>query len=103
MLETYNVKVGSIFVASWGYEQTNVNAYQVIECKGKSTVLLKEISLETVEQTSFNSEYVRPVKDSFFKEEIYRKRINKHGSLQIDDVRYASLYNGGTYHSSWGY
>ena len=29
------VSVGDVFVSSWGYEQTNVNFYQVISVHGK--------------------------------------------------------------------
>ena len=32
------VSVGDVFVSSWGYEQTNVNFYQVISVHGKKTV-----------------------------------------------------------------
>ena len=35
--------VGSIFASHWGYEQTNVDFYQVVEVKGKS-VMIREIN-----------------------------------------------------------
>jgi hypothetical protein len=31
----HNVKVGDIFVASWGYEQTNIDYYQVVAVRGR--------------------------------------------------------------------
>ena len=31
-----DIKIGDIFVSSWGYEQTNVNAVQLVELKGKT-------------------------------------------------------------------
>lgn len=34
-----DVKVGDIFYRSWGYDQTNVNFYQVTAVKGKSAVV----------------------------------------------------------------
>ncbi|EIE8009597.1 hypothetical protein LDW55_003780, partial [Escherichia coli] len=37
------VSVGDVFVSSWGYEQTNVNFYQVISVHGKKTVTVQEI------------------------------------------------------------
>ena len=39
----YGVKVGDVFEASWGYEQTNVNFFQVIELVGKKSVKLIEV------------------------------------------------------------
>ncbi|AUP42648.1 hypothetical protein [Escherichia coli] len=37
------VSVGDVFVSSWGYEQTNVNFYQVISVHGKKTVTVQEV------------------------------------------------------------
>lgn len=47
----FGVKVGDIFYASWGYEQTNVDFFQVIELKGESSVIVREVSLEILEET----------------------------------------------------
>lgn len=43
-----SVKVGDIFVASWGYGQTNVNAFQVVSLAGKTSVVLREVEKEKV-------------------------------------------------------
>ena len=40
--EKGTVKAGAIFSASWGYDQTNVDFYEVIEAKGQ-TVVVREI------------------------------------------------------------
>lgn len=37
------IKAGSIFASSWGYDQTNVNFYQVLRVRGTKTVEVKEI------------------------------------------------------------
>lgn len=42
--EGHGVKVGDIFVASWGYEQTNLNWYQVTKLVGKTMVEIREIA-----------------------------------------------------------
>lgn len=39
----YNVQVGDIFSASWGYEQTNNDFFQVVEVVGKSSVRVREV------------------------------------------------------------
>ena len=83
-----NVKEGDIFVASWGWEQTNVDAYQVVAKKG-ATVTLREIALESVEGSeAFMSDRVVPVKDAFIGEE-FEKRITGRG-INISDCQYAS-------------
>lgn len=46
----YGVKVGDIFSASWGYEQTNVDFFQVIALVGESSVRVREVNPEIVEE-----------------------------------------------------
>ena len=40
------LEVGDVMVSSWGYEQTNIDYYQVIGLVGKASVLLQEIAKE---------------------------------------------------------
>jgi len=57
-------KVGDIFASSWGYDQTNVDFYQIVEVKPKSLVF-KEIT-----QTQADDDFhVLPNKDDFKGEE----------------------------------
>ena len=42
------VKVGDIFSASWGYDQTNVDFFQVVELVGKSSVRIRQVQPEIV-------------------------------------------------------
>lgn len=42
------VRVGDIFYSSWGYEQTNVNFYEVVALKGKKTAVIREIAGEYI-------------------------------------------------------
>lgn len=99
-----NIKIGDIYVASWGYEQTNLDFYQVVGKKGKCTFELREIKTEQVEHmaTCSMSAYVKPVKDSFIKEDIQVKRLNVHG-FTIDRVRSAYKWEGEPCYTSWYY
>ena len=61
------VRVGDIFCASWGYEQTNVNFYEVVALKGKKTAVVREIAGECVGGFSYQGtkracrgEYIGP-------------------------------------------
>lgn len=38
-MSEYRVKVGDVFVESWGYDQTNVDFYQVIKTMPKSVAI----------------------------------------------------------------
>ena len=97
-LET--IQKGDIFVASWGWEQTNIDAYQVVEKKG-ATVALREIAVESIEGSEgFMSDRVRPVLNHFIGER-FTKRITGRG-IKIDDVRYASpAEEGKDFYRSW--
>ena len=46
----HSLKEGDIFVYSWGYDQTNVNFFQVIKT-GEKTVAVREIETESVPGT----------------------------------------------------
>lgn len=98
------VKVGDIFVNSWGYDQTNVNAYQIVEAKG-STIKLKEIQTEGVKGTDgFMCCRVRPVKDAFVSETTFTKRIQSYGNEPYISFTYGSStfhVEGKDYYCSW--
>lgn len=44
----FGVKVGDIFYASWGYEQTNNDFFQVIALVGESSVRVREVNPQLV-------------------------------------------------------
>lgn len=69
------VKEGDVFRSSWGYEQTNIDYYQVIAIKGKSTITLREIASKIVEETRFLTGKRIPCINDFIGE-AFDKRIN---------------------------
>lgn len=60
-------KVGQVFYDSWGYDQTNIDFYQIIEVKAKS-VVIREVAQVVVKEAGFMCEYVRPDVDNFVSE-----------------------------------
>lgn len=95
-----SVKEGDIYVASWGWEQTNVDAYQVVAKKGAS-VVLREIALRSIEGSEqFMSDRVVPVKNAFIGEEFKKRIAGKH--INIDDIRCAlPAEEGKEFYRSW--
>lgn len=66
--EVKAVEVGQIFSCSWGYDQTNVDFYQVTEKKGL-TFTIQEIGCERSDSGGSDmSNYLTAVKDSFLKD-----------------------------------
>ena len=95
-----SVKEGDIYVASWGWEQTNIDAYQVVAKKG-ATVTLREVALQSVEGSEgFMCDRVVPVKDAFIGKEFKKRITGKY--INIDSVRGASLAEDGkSFYRSW--
>jgi len=67
--------LGAVFCSSWGYDQTNVNFYQVVALKGKKTVILQELCYDFT-RTSDMTGKVTPIKDSFKSDRTYQRRLN---------------------------
>ncbi|EGU1162738.1 hypothetical protein IS582_003748 [Salmonella enterica] len=66
------VSVGDVFVSSWGYEQTNVNFYQVISVHGKKTVTVQEIRASVLLTRSMSG-YKTPLLNYFCGEPLKRR------------------------------
>lgn len=96
------VKIGDIFVSSWGYEQTNVDFYQVVDIKGTSTVILRAVGGEFTGYTSGMAGERKPVKDSFTSDELIIKRV-VDGVIKFSHSN-AYLWDGKrSYYNSWYY
>lgn len=113
------IKVGDIFVASWGYEQTNLNFFQVVKKVGKQSVRVQEVKVPTTETflstTSENmTANVEPhtmyptYRQSTFIENHEKgdtKKVCVSGFAEPHlnfDGTYAKLYQGQKLYHSWG-
>lgn len=101
----HSVKVGDMFYTSWGYEQTQVEFYQVVELVGKATVVIQELSAFTEKgNKGYDSDRVYAKKGSFASDKTIRKRVNMGSgspSLKICDVITAWDWDGQSKHRSW--
>lgn len=83
------VFVGDLFRDEWGYDQTNVDYYQVIALKGRHTVIMKRLNEKRGEVLSENGISTltgrsRPIRNSFRGEETYTMRTKiQFGELYI--------------------
>lgn len=84
-------KVGDIFRTSWGYDQTNVEFFEIVEIKKKMAVLrgLKQARVETSSMVGICA----PLPGDFIAEDKYDgapiTRLMQDGRIKIDDVRTA--------------
>jgi hypothetical protein len=51
----YGVKVGEVFLMTWGYEQTNNNFFQVVALAGDLSVRVVEVDHELIENKYVSS------------------------------------------------
>ena len=95
------VKVGDIFDTCWGYDQTNVEFYQVVAKKGQMIDVIK-IGQVTVESNQ-SCDYVAPNPERKIGE-VMTKRINQYGGFKAHECSNASPYGGQPkYQTAWGY
>lgn len=92
---------GDVLSCSWGYDQTQVDFYQVISVtpSGKS-IDLRPIKWRSVKETSGMSDTVVPIKDAFCGE-TFRKRVSIHESVTISSCQHARRWSGKPMHRSW--
>ncbi|MCF3643317.1 hypothetical protein LXM94_25520 [Rhizobium sp. TRM95111] len=96
--QPHTLEVGSILNTCWGYEQTNVEFYQVVAVS-RSMVTLRQIAAST-ENTGFMSGRKTPHRDRFTGEP-FRCRANATNSVKIDECCRASQWDGRPMAVSW--
>jgi hypothetical protein len=85
-------KVGDLFKRSWGYDQTNVNYYEVIEVKGKF-VWVREVKQEYVE-TGFMCGKTGPLVGQFLEKAEPKKCLAQENGIKVSDYGWASYCPG---------
>jgi len=97
-----NVKIGDIFHHSWGYDQTNVDYYQVIEKNGRM-LTLREVAAVSVGKDGFMCDHCIAGKDQF-KGEPFTKLLQFSGKtpyITISSYGWCSLWDGKENYRSW--
>lgn len=113
------VKVGDIFEMSWGYEQTNIDFFQVVALKGKTQVIIKEVVLREANEeymphgmardVSFDVKHATPVTKSYFVKDNEKGMVKKvcgtkeRPYLNMASYANAYKYNGEKLYESWYY
>lgn len=91
---------GDIFVCSWGYDQTNIDFYQVVKTT-KRTVTVRKIGKKVV-RSETGSDFVVAVPNDFYGDPV--RRTVKNGYIKAYDFASASKWNGEpVYQTAFGY
>jgi len=94
----HTLKVGDILNTSWGYDQTNVEFYEVVAVSGVM-VTLHQIAADTTE-TGFMSGTTFPYPGTFIGEP-FRRRASASNSVKIHRSANANPWNGRPKCVSW--
>lgn len=100
--KNHNFKTGDILYSSWGYDQTNINFYQVTKLVGKTMVELREVHSAIHDTPHMTYQDVVAVKDSFMEPsnkydsrgKIMKRKVNKYGGVKINDCYSAYPWDG---------
>lgn len=86
------VIVGDIFYSSWGYDQTNVDFYQVVKV-GPAMISMRKVHSKVVSRRGEPQEYVEPVSNSFTGP-VFNKKLNTSydGRPMVKIESYAHAY-----------
>lgn len=88
----HTLEIGSILYSSWGYDQTNIDFYEVVGFKGKTLVLLREIEqIKTPTGDMYGTTKPRPGK---FKSGAFQRRCMANHIVSITKSETAYLWDG---------
>lgn len=97
---THDVKVGDFFVTSWGYDQTNVDFYEVVGVPSSKSVTLRKVANKHIKEARTCCNVVPS--PGAYTDKPFTKRVGKYG-VKLD-YRHASKWDGKPkYETAWGY
>lgn len=96
--KAHDLKIGDIFNTNWGYDQSNIEFYQVTEIIGKKTVKIRKLLAEAIRNERTYA-YIIPRKNSFDpdeKEMLKRVQEDHKGEpcVKISIVAYGRMWDG---------
>ena len=86
-------EIGDVLYSSWGYDQTNIDFYQVVS-KTSKTIGLRQLRCNRTYDPQFMSGEIVPVKFSFCAETFRRKLPTSGSYIKISNWEYAKLWDG---------
>lgn len=95
-----SVEIGTIFYTSWGYDQTNVDFYQVIETKGQKIICRRLCNVLSEDDGCGPMSGKVIAGSEFLDQDEYRVGLTQGGGYSIDG-HYASVWDGQPKYCSW--
>lgn len=95
-MKPHTLNVGDILYSSWGYDQTNIDYYQVVSVRGK-VVDLRELAQDSKE-TGFMQGKCTPRRGDFVGNLIKGKRPDNRNTIRISECQRAWPWKGKANH-----
>ncbi len=87
----HDFQVGDFLYCSWGYDQTNIDFYKVVEVVSDKTIRIQECAKKAVDYAEQGS-YVVPMDRT--SGPIMTKRVGTSGDVKITSYQYATKWGG---------
>jgi hypothetical protein len=98
----HSLQEGDFLYTSWGYDQTNVNFYQVTKVISGKTIEIREVAKKIV-KSSPPQDYVAPISNKFIGSKM-RKKVGMGDTVKIESYAHASKWDGKPkYQTSFGW
>lgn len=88
----HDLKVGDFLSCSWGYDQTQVDFYEVVAVPSAKSVTIRQVGSQAVSET-YHSEHVAPCPGAY-RGPALTKRVAPCGSVKIESFARASKWDG---------
>lgn len=82
LAKPHDLKLGDVLYASWGYDQTNIDFYQVVALKGVRSIEIRKIASESGGEDGFMTGLVVPVVGKFIGEPMLKK-VDEYNGVRI--------------------
>jgi len=97
----HDLKVGQIMFSSWGYDQTNIDYYEVVEVVGKNTVRIQSLTQKTDYDSAAMAGMCEPVPGVYEKgSKPMLKRVSAGNYIRLTSFSGASVWDGRPRHYS---
>lgn len=89
----HELKVGDILYCSWGYDQTQVDFYEIVDLIGPTMVAMREVSQKVVRSWRDAAEYVAAEPGKFVGS-VLRKKVSPGNRVKINSYSSAYKWDG---------
>lgn len=98
----HDYKPGDILHTSWGYDQTNIEYFQVVAVPSPKSITVREIAQRHTDKPTGNdmAAFTMPVPGDFIGAAV-TKRVSPSGSIKFASYRYAWKWDGRERYCSW--